>query len=261
MCLNNDRSKIPIVLTAFGTTSRAMKTYAVVDKVVRMHFPGHDIRWAYTSRVVKDSARKEGREIKSPSEVLNDLAAEGHSWAVVQSLHLLCGHEFYRMIDEISNHIVRVSVGLPLLSSPMDYGRMADVIGRAFPAYDLEATVLIGHGTDHPAWSSYLAFLWVLRRRFGPRFFIGVIEDGMPTMEDTLKTVMEAGFLKVRLVPLLLVAGRHFQEDLAGSGGSWKCMFEQVGLETVVHCDGIGELPGVADVFCGHIQDAIEVVL
>uniref|UniRef100_UPI00404B1C94 sirohydrochlorin cobaltochelatase n=1 Tax=Dissulfurimicrobium sp. TaxID=2022436 RepID=UPI00404B1C94 len=248
------------MLTAFGTTSRAMKTYAVMDKALKICFPGHDIHWAYTSRMVKDVARKEGRDIKSLSEVMDELAIKGHLWAVVQSLHILCGHEFYRMLDEIRNCSIRISVGLPLLVASKDYERLADAIYITFPEIDHEAVVLVGHGTDHPAWSSYLAFSWVLRRKFGRRFFIGVIEDGRPTRDETIAAVKESGFTKVRLVPLMLVAGRHFHEDMIGETDSWKTTFEQKGMDVLVHPDGLGELSGIIEIFCDHIQDALAVI-
>ena len=259
MCPIN-KSGIPIVRTAFGTTSLAMKTYAVMDKALKIYFPGHDIRWAYTSRMVKDAACKEGRGIKSPSEVMDELAIKGYSWAVVQSLHLICGHEFYRMADEIRNHSIRTSVGLPILVAPEDYERLADIIYMTFPEVGHEAIVLVGHGTDHPAWSSYPAFSWVLRRKYGRRFFVGVIEYGRPTRDETIAAVKRSGFTKVRLVPLLLVAGRHFNEDLTGETDSWKAAFEQEGMDVSVYPDGLGELPGVIELFRCHIQDALEMV-
>jgi sirohydrochlorin cobaltochelatase len=255
-----DKYKIPIVLTAFGTTSLAMKTYATMDRAFKGRFPGHEIRWAYTSRMVKDVAREEGRGIKSPSEVMDELAIKGHSWAVVQSLHLICGHEFYRMLDEIRDHSIRTSAGLPMLVAAKDYERLADAIYRIFPETDHEAVVLAGHGTDHPAWSSYLAFSWVLRQKFGRRFFVGVIENGRPTRDEIVASVKEAGFTRIRLAPLLLVAGRHFHEDLAGAGDSWKTAFELEGMDVAVHPDGLGEMPGVIELFCDHIQDAMDMV-
>lgn len=261
MCPNS-KSEIPVVLTAFGTNSLAMKTYAIIDRAVKLRFPGHDIHWAYTSRIVKDAVMKKGRDIKSPSDVMDGLAVKGHSWAVVQSLHILCGHEFYRMLDEIREHPVRTSVGLPMLVSSKDYERLADAIDMAFPAIDHEAVVLVGHGTDHPAWSGYLALLWMLRRKYGHRFFTGVIEDGRPARDETIEAVKDSGFTKVKIAPLLLVAGRHFNEDLTGEADSdsWKAAFEREGMDVSVYPDGLGELPGIIKIFCDHIQDAMDVI-
>lgn len=255
-----DRFDIPIVLSAFGTTGRAMKTYAIIDKALKMRFPRHDIYWSYTSRIIKDMAREEGRGIKSPSEIMDELAIKGHSWAVIQSLHLICGHEFYRMVDEIKGYPVRTATGLPLLVAPNDYERLADVISNTFSGPGDEAVVLVGHGTDHPAWSSYLAFSWVLRQKYGGRFFVGVIEDGRPRRDEIVKSVKKAGFARVRIVPLLLVAGHHFYEDLAGAGDSWKTEFKQEGMDVSVYPDGLGGLAGVIELFCDHIQDALDVI-
>ena len=92
----------PIVLTAFGTTSSALKTYDFMDNLIREVFPGHEILWAFSSRMVRDRLKQKRKfEARHPHEVLKDLYEQGHVWAVVQSIHLLCGHEFYRMLEEV----------------------------------------------------------------------------------------------------------------------------------------------------------------
>jgi len=107
-------SNTPIVLAAFGTTSRAMDTYSFIDTSVKRAFPDHPVRWAYTSRMVRSHMRKTHRaNMKNPRQVLDKLAAQGHEWAVVQSIHFICGHEFYRLVDEVKESDVRTSIGLP----------------------------------------------------------------------------------------------------------------------------------------------------
>ncbi|GBC62542.1 sirohydrochlorin cobaltochelatase [Desulfonema ishimotonii] len=92
----------PIVMAAFGTTTRALETYKFMDAVFRERFPEADIRWAYSSRMVRDWIKvRRDIDLRHPHEVLNDLIGEGHGWAVVQSLHMMCGHEFSRLIEEV----------------------------------------------------------------------------------------------------------------------------------------------------------------
>src|SRR5271157_3531383 len=94
--------QIPIVLTAFGTTTRARETYDFMDTIIQAAFPGHDLLWAFSSRMVRDRLKHQKKfQARHPHEVLRALSDQGHEWAVVQSVHLLCGHEFYRMIDEV----------------------------------------------------------------------------------------------------------------------------------------------------------------
>ena len=93
--------KIPIVLVGFGTTTAAVDTYSFIGSRIKGAFPDHTIRWAYSSRMVRDFSRQRNNiDLKSPRQVLCDLAKEGHTWAIVQSIHLLCGHEFYRLVEE-----------------------------------------------------------------------------------------------------------------------------------------------------------------
>ena len=131
-------TNIPIVLAAFGTTSRAMDTYSGIDTAVKRAFPGHPVRWAYTSRMVRSHMKKKHRaNMKNPLQVLDELAAQGrHAWAVVQSMHFICGHEFYRLMNEVKESPVRTSIGLPFLTSPADYQDLATAIlwAMAFPA-------------------------------------------------------------------------------------------------------------------------------
>lgn len=267
---------IPIVIAAFGTTSHAHKTYSFMNQHFEKRFAGHEIHWAFSSRMVKDHIKKHSQiQIKNPCEVLTELYAQGHSWVVVQSLHLINGHEFYRLVDEVKSLPVRTSIGLPLLSSYHDYCKTAKAMGIShcqnqncsstssnFKERILsadEAVVIVGHGTDHPAWSSYLAFESVLKKMYGQNIFVGLIE-GEPDQSQIIGDVVKSGAKKVHLVPFTLVAGVHFQEDIANSEDSWKSAFEQAGVTVEVEAIGIGYKKGVVDIFMDHIQDALSAI-
>jgi sirohydrochlorin cobaltochelatase len=251
----------PIVLSAFGTTTRAMRTYDAIDAKVRARFPEHPVRWAYTSRMVRHRLQKEhGLELKPPQQILAELHRENYEWAVVQSLHLVCGHEFERLMDEVGNGPVRTSMGLPLLDSPKDYSRVIQILQRQHGGKDSrEALVLAGHGTDHAIWAAYPALEKIAQQVMGKRVFVGVVE-GWPSVEDIVQEVQHLGFGKVRLVPFMLVAGVHFREDLAGEEDSWKARFEAEGLEVAVEDRGLGQYSDIMDVFLDHIQEALDVI-
>ena len=120
---------IPIVLTAFGTTAKAFETYGIMDEIFQEKFKENPVLWAYSSRMVKASMKKNKKiDIKDPGEVLEELKAKGHEWAVVQSLHLICGHEFDRLVTVAEKSIIRTSMGLPLLTSAKDYMETAEVL-------------------------------------------------------------------------------------------------------------------------------------
>ena len=116
----------PIVIAAFGTTSRSRSVYGLVDAYLRTRFSQHEIHWAFTSRLVRHRLRQRQVATRHPAEVVASLAAAGHPWVVVQSLNMICGHEFYRLIDEVqgapSASACRVSAGHSLLCSQADHG-------------------------------------------------------------------------------------------------------------------------------------------
>ncbi len=251
---------VPIVITAFGTTTKALETYDRLGARVKERFSEHEVRWAYTSRLVKDRVkRSRNLDFPDPGEVLSALREEGYAWAVVQSLHVLCGHEFDRLVQIAHESPLRTAVGLPLLSSPRDFDEVAEALAPDLVAGAGEAVVLAGHGTDHPIWCAYEALEQRVRRVAGPRVYVGLVE-GSPGGGEVVERVAADGCSRVRLVPFMLVAGRHFLEDLAGGEDSWKARFEARGLEVALDPRGLGMREGIAEVFCRHIQEALDVI-
>ncbi len=250
----------PIVIAAFGTTSRARATYALVDTRLKARFPEHEIYWAYCSRIVRHKLSRSDIDLPSPPTVLKKIAARGHKWAIVQSLNMICGHEFQRLKDEVLNGPVRVSIGHSLLCSATDFIAVSKALAPVFAKNPDEAVVLIGHGTDHCSWSVYPAFENFMKQVYGARAFVGVVEGDWPTKESMIKQVKTAGFKHVRLVPLMLVAGMHFEEDLAGPEDSWKTTFEALEIPVSLELEGLGSRPGIVDIFGDHIESAMDVI-
>ena len=252
---------IPVVLAAFGTITKALETYSFMNDIFVRHFPDRKIVWAYSSRMVKERLKKKkNMNLKDPAQALNELKEKGHSWAVVQSLHLICGHEFYRLIDEAQNAAIRTSIGLPLLYSHDDYIKTAGAVTAGFDDNSKEAAVFVGHGTDHHSWSSYAALNRILNKRYSHKIYMGEVEHESIPMEEIVEDIKKSGCVKVRLIPFMLVAGVHFKEDLAGDEDSWKTAFEKEGIEVVLEPDGIGLNEKIVEIFCSHIREAIEVI-
>ncbi len=253
-------NNIPIVMAAFGTTTRALETYAFIDEICRERFAGHEILWSYSSRMVKDWIKKRRDiDLKHPHQVLSELKDKGHKWAVVQSLHLLCGHEFYRLVEEVGESPVRTSIGLPLLCDHEDYEAVVRGLGKDLSQNEDEAVILVGHGTDNPIWSSYLALHHMFRKEFGSNIYVGVVE-GDPSRDKIVAAVKGAGVERVRLVPFMFVAGTHFQEDLAGDDDSWKTAFEERGISVLLEERGLGFRQEIVEIFCRHIREALDVI-
>lgn len=251
---------IPIILTAFGTTANAFSTYEKMAPVFERAFPDNPVHWAYSSRMVKHAVHKKKKHnLKDPLETAQILANQGHPWVVMQSLHLICGHEFDRLVAERSHADIRSSIGLPLMTSHPDYEATAQALAPLFPTDPDEAVILVGHGTDHPAWTAYPALEAILRKQYGSRVFVGVVED-FPGLDHTLERVQKAGYRNVCLIPLMLVAGVHFKEDLTREEDSWQKTFERHDIRVSVIDHGIGEVTAITEIFCRHIADALDVI-
>lgn len=250
----------PIVIAAFGTTSKARTVYEKADARFKARFAGHDIKWAFTSRMIRHRLKNRNISAASPAEVVSDLSSQGHPWAVVQSFNMICGHEFYRLIDEVGQTPCRISMGHSLLCSPEDHRNTARALAPIFAENGHEAVVLVGHGTDHCIWTVYPAFYQLLKEMYGKRVYGGMVEKGYPGRDVIVEKVKTAGFKRVRLIPFMLVAGVHFKEDLAGPDDSWKTAFEDQGIEVVLESEGLGSRTAIIDIFSDHIQSAISVI-
>ncbi|MCG8684093.1 MAG: sirohydrochlorin cobaltochelatase [Desulfobacterales bacterium] len=258
--MNPATKDVPVILTAFGTTAKAFSTYEKMDAIIQDAFPNNPIHWAYSSRMVKHAmAKKKRLNLKDPLEMAQILSEQGHPWTVIQSLHLICGHEFDRLVAERDHADIRSSMGLPLLTSHQDYEQTAKALEPLFPDDPDHAVVLVGHGTDHPAWSAYPALETVLRKLHGDRVFVGVVED-FPDMDYTLERIQTANYKKVCLIPLMLVAGVHFKEDLTCEEDSWQKTFERYNIQVSVVDHGIGEIDDITKIFCTHISQALDVI-
>lgn len=254
--------KPPIVMAAFGTTTKAMETYSFIDEYCKKQFPGHRILWAFSSRMVKDwSKKRHDIDIKHPHQVLSQLKEQGWNWAVVQSMHLMCGHEFYRLIEEIRTCDIRTSVGLPLLCEPKDYKAAAKIFNNSFPDINHEAVVMVGHGTDHPSWCTYVALNHIFHEYFKSGIYVGVVEkNGYPSRDKIIRDVKQAGYKKVRIIPFMLVAGMHFKEDLTGNKDSWQTAFEKQGISVHVQSSGLGFHKDIINLYCNHIRNALDII-
>lgn len=176
------------------------------EQGLKQRFPHHEIHWGYSSRIVGHKLKKQNINLQTPADVLEQLAAKGYGWAVVQSFNMICGYEFQRLRDSIQDSRLRVSIGHSLLCSSGDLHAVAKATAPFFAKSADEAIVLVGHGTDHCAWSVYPAFEKVLRNHYGKRAFVGVVEGEWPERETIVAEIVAEQFKRVRLVPCMLIA-------------------------------------------------------
>lgn len=253
-----DADQTPIVLAASGTTTAAAATYQRIEAACRRQFPEHPVYWAYSSRIIRQRLQKAtGEAPPTPQAVLEQLHQQGCRRAVVQSLHLICGIEFHHLIWQAAHSALAIHLGLPLLAMPGDFEALLEWIEHVRPTGAQEALVLVGHGTDHPAWMAYAVLHQRIAARFGENVLLGQVR-GEPSPSTVADRLTSAGVQKVHLRPFMLVAGAHFMQDIAGpQAASWQSQLAGRGLAVRADASGLGLDPEPIEIFCRHIAAAL----
>jgi len=274
--------KLPaIVLVAFGTSTKAQITFDHIDQEIKKAFPKHEIRWAFTSKIIRDKMNrvyeKKGinKRLLSLQQVLANLEAEGYKKAVVQSLHIFPGGEYVHMqhLSKVPN--IQVSIGEPLLATWEDVLKLLEDLDQDFPKEAEGCAVLAGHGTPNtyyaPSTAVYLALDRLLHTHY-PNVFLGSVE-GVPDRKDALDKAKAYPGKKVVMVPFMLVAGDHIMNDIMGTEAdedgvpSWamelKAAGKQVECPTITirgeeYFKGLGFLKATTEIIEEHIQQALK---
>lgn len=251
--------KTPIVMSAFGTTSKAVATYKRIDAALREHFPLTEIIWAYSSKTItRELHERQESTVEHPAEVLHQLAAQGVSTVIMQSLHLFPGTEFHGLLRIAGASPLRCAVGKPLLTSPEDYQQVGEILRPFIAERPQKAILVLGHGTDHPIWTAYYSLEKILRQKFGARIFVGVVEKS-PDSAHLVDEIADGGFTKVCILPLFLVAGMHYRRDIiSDSPSSWQSRLQSRKIAVESLDFGLGLYPGIEKIIIRHITKAGE---
>lgn len=260
-----DPEKKALLVVSFGTSyneTRAL-TIEAIETAIAAAYPDYEMRRAFTSQIIIDKlAERDGLEIDNVQEAMDRLVADGVGTLVVQPTHVMSGAEYDEMIAAIApyeDQFASVSYGLPLLTSDEDYQQVISVVTADTAAYDVDgnAIVFMGHGTHHEANATYAKLQQMITDAGYARYFIGTVE-AEPSLEDVMAMVEASGATKVVLLPLMIVAGDHATNDMAGDEeDSWKTAFKAEGYEVECVLKGLGEYPGIQAMFVEHAGDAI----
>jgi len=258
-------AKPAIVLAAFGTTTDAFPTYQKIEDQIKERFPGYEVRWAFTSTKVRHKVLQEQhKKLKSLPEVLTDLKVDGFTKVAIQSLLLAPGKEWEEVLKQ-SREVpgLTVAVGKPLLSGKADEMKVLNDLSKAFPS-DLKknAVVLVGHGSPDPkAQATNNSFAQLLHSRYPDgNVFFGMVEFEKPGKEEVLQEIKRSGATSVKIIPFLLVAGDHVQNDILGNGPeSWKSELLKMGNYQVEGVrQGLGEQKEIVNIYLEHLTQALQ---
>jgi sirohydrochlorin cobaltochelatase len=249
--------KTAVILNSFGTTTAAEQTYVHLEHALRNALPQFEFYRAYSSREIR--RRLQERRLlpyANLAELLQQLSRQSTHNAIVQSLHLFPGKEFHSLLLSLKTSPIPCSLGMPLLTTPEDYCQLADILQPTITSHRDQAILILGHGTTHPSWTGYYSLEKIFREIFGDRIFVGVIEKH-PDSSGLIDQLHTEGFRSVCIIPLFLVAGMHFQRDIAGTGEhTWATRLRRRGLQVACIDYGIGLYPGIEALITRHILEA-----
>lgn len=246
-----------ILLVSFGTTHERARREDIepVARRLEEEFPDALLEQAYTSGMVRRSLGKRGIEVPSVGEALSDLVDKGVSDLLVQPTHILPGDEHGRMTLEVEASrglFERVVMGDPLLASDADFVSLVDALGAEYAREPETAVVFMGHGTTNFSNAAYAALDYRFKAVGRDDIFVGTVE-AYPALEDVMHAMEPGKFSRVALAPLMLVAGDHATNDMAGADeDSWAQVLSAAGYDVTCHVRGLGALPGVRDIYASH---------
>jgi sirohydrochlorin cobaltochelatase len=258
--------KKPVVLVvSFGTSfndSRA-ETIGAIEKAVAAAYPAYEQRRAFTSQIIIDRVyERDGEKIDNLAGALERLRKDGVKELAVQPTHVMNGFEYDEMrgaIKPFEKDFDRISYGLPLLSSDTDFNEVASIITAETKQYDDgdTAVVFMGHGTEHEANSAYARLDKILKDGGRPNYIIGTVE-AEPSLEDVIVQLEALGLKKVVLLPFMIVAGDHANNDMAGDEeDSWKSILQAKGYTAQPVLRGLGQYPEIQAMFVRHAGEAM----
>ena len=277
-----------LLVVSFGTSfngSRAADIKGIEDALQAAN-PDWSVRRAFTAQIIINHVQaRDGEKIDNMEQALDRAVANGVKNLVVQPTHLMHGAEYDEMceaIDEYKDKFESVSIAEPLLG---EVGADATVINEdkeavataitteavktagyedaAAAAADGTAFVFMGHGTSHTAKVSYSQMQTTMETQGYDNVFIGTVE-GEPedtACEAVIEKVKEAGYTKVVLRPLMVVAGDHANNDMAGEDAdSWLSQFKAAGAFDSIDCqiNGLGEIDDIQQLYVAHTKAAID---
>ena len=255
-----------ILVVSFGTSYNDNRELSIgaVEADIQAAYPDWEVRRAFTAQTIIDIlAERDGIETDNVTEAMERLVADGVKKVVLQPTHLMHGYEYDDVMAEIAPYIDQFdsfAVGEPLLSSIEDYEGVIDALlaeNENVVSEDV-ALVYMGHGTEHFANACYSQLQALMRAEGYENAFVGTVES-FPTVDDMLSQVAEFGASKVILQPLMVVAGDHANNDLAGDEeDSWKTAFTQAGYEVECVIEGLGQSQAIRDIYVEHVGAAIE---
>ena len=267
--LQNLENNDAIVVMSFGTTykeTRAKTIDATVAAIQAAH-PGVKVVTAFTSHIIIDRIQaKEGIKYPTPEEALEQLKEEGYTRVALTSLDVIPGMEYAydtAVFNQYKNEFKKMTLGEPLMYWMGQEEQRDDIMetmkafATQFPKIGAEDAVLIlEHGTPHPANAYYTVMQNRLNQLGYSNAYIYTVE-GWPALNDIIPQLKEKGIKNVTLMPMMMVAGDHANNDMAGNEeDSHKTILTQSGFNVNTYIHGLGENKAIRDIYVKRANEA-----
>lgn len=257
--------KKAVLVTSFGTShlDTLEKTIGAIEEDIGKALPDFTLRRAFTSTIIMKKLRKrDGIEIDDVSQALSRLVEEGFTQVVIQPTHILCGEEFEKLCALAAPFLdkLTISMGTPLLRTIDQHWDLAKAMTSLLPEpKEDEAIVFMGHGTPHFANAAYALLQYMLEDLGADRLFVGTVE-GCPDLSHVIRRIRKnPSIKKLTLLPLMIVAGDHANNDMAGpEPDSWKNILTEEGFQVDCKLIGLGQSPAIRSLFVAHALEAAD---
>ncbi len=268
--LADKENKDAILVMTFGTTftdTRA-KTIDAVEKAIQAAHPDIPVFEAYTSHIIIDRVKaNEGIQKLTPEEAFEKLKANGYTRVAVVSLDVIPGMEYdYDSIvtKQYAKEFKTVSLATPLMyyqgteGEPDEVVEFLQALSSQFPKTSPEEAVLImAHGTPHPA-NAYYSVIQDRIHELGLNNVFVYSVEGRPNLDDVIPQLKQKGIKHVTLMPIMMVAGDHANNDMAGDEpDSHKSLLEKEGFAVDAYIHGLGENPNIRALYVERANEAV----
>ena len=261
--------KDAIVVMTFGTTYRdtRAKTIDATVKAIEAAHPGVKVVTAYTSHIIIDRvAKNEGIKFPTPEEALDALKAEGYSRVALVSLDVIPGMEYNYDLGVYHNYkekFKKMTLGTSLMYWQGQEGQADDVtqtikaLATQFPKQGKHDAILImAHGTPQVS-NAYYSVIQAKIDELGYKNVFVYTVEGWPSLETVLPKLKKNGIHHVTLMPMMMVAGDHANNDMAGAEpDSHKSILEAAGYKVDAYIHGIGENAAIQSLYLERANDA-----
>lgn len=267
--LANLSNKDAIVVMTFGTTfkdTRAKTIDATVNAIQKAH-PGVKVVTAYTSHIIIDRVKaKEGIVYPTPEEALDQLKKDGYTRIALCSLDVIPGMEYsydLGVYHNYKNQFKKMTLGTSLMywqgqeNQPDDVTETIKALKTQFPKQGpQDALLIMAHGTPQVS-NAYYSVIQAKINELGLKNVYVYTVEGWPSLETVMPKLKAAGIKNVTLMPMMMVAGDHANNDMAGSDAdSHKSVLEAAGFKVTPYIHGIGENKAIQKLYVKRANDA-----